>query len=121
MLGQKLLEMGGADVVLSTTLDSESIGGMIQGLLPSGALVLTGLTLEPLPIIPVPLIMGERRIIGSVTGSRPDLQEILQLAAQHNIRPMTEVYPLEQVNEVHNRVRTNQVRFRAVLTPSQSQ
>ena len=45
------------------------------------------------------------------------MQELLQLAAKHNIRPMTEIYPLEQANEVHARLRAQQVRFRAVLTP----
>ena len=117
-VGQKLLATGGADVVLSTTLDSQVIGSVMQGLLPQGALVLTGLTADPLPVVPIALISTQRRIIGSVIGSRQDLREVLQLAVQHKIRPMTESYSLEEVNKVHDRLRANQVRFRAVLTPN---
>ena len=41
----------------------------------------------------------------------------MQLSVQNNIRPLTETFPLEEVNQAHDRVRSNQVRFRAVLTP----
>jgi D-arabinose 1-dehydrogenase-like Zn-dependent alcohol dehydrogenase len=45
------------------------------------------------------------------------LQELLRLAVLHGIRPVLEKYPLEQVNEVHQRLRENKVQFRAVLEP----
>ena len=67
--------------------------------------------------MPALLVADQLRIIGSAVGSRRDMQELLQLAVQHNIRPMTETYPLEEANAVHDRLRANQVRFRAVLTP----
>ncbi len=41
-LGQKLLEVGGADVVLSTTIDPEPLSQVLEGISPKGALVLTG-------------------------------------------------------------------------------
>jgi len=116
-LGQKLQEAGGADVVLSTTLEPGAIGGVIPSILPQGTLVLTGLSLNPLPLVPALLVADQLRIIGSAVGSRRDMQELLHLAVQHNIRPMTETYPLEEANAVHDRLRANQVRFRAVLTP----
>lgn len=117
-IGPQLQALGGADVVLSTTLDTPVIAGGMQGLAIHGALVLMGITTEALTIIPGVLAAVQHRIIGSIVGSRGDMLEILQLAAKHNIRPLTECYPLEKANEVHERLRTNQVRFRAVLMPS---
>jgi propanol-preferring alcohol dehydrogenase len=117
-VGKNLLAMGGTDVILSTTLDNEAIKGSMQGLLPQGALVLTALSFDPLPIVPLPLLLTEQRIIGSVIGSRGDLQELLQLAAQNNIRPITECYSLDKANDAHDRLRAGNVRFRAVLTPN---
>jgi propanol-preferring alcohol dehydrogenase len=117
-VGQKLLEMGGADVVLSTTIDAHAIGCALQGLRPQGALVVIGMTTDPLPIVPAQLAVFEQRVIGSSVGARCDYQELLQLAVQNNIRPMTETYALDEVNEVHDRLRANKVRFRAVLTPN---
>lgn len=114
--GKKLMAMGGADVVLSTTLNTEAIMGVMQGLKPQGAIVLTGLTTNPLPIVPLQMLFFEQRIVASLIGSRLDLQELLQLATQNNIRPMTETYRLDNVNAVHARLREGQVRYRAVLT-----
>ncbi len=116
--GKKLLEMGGADVVLSTTVNTEAINGAIQGLLPQGAMVLIGLTTDSLPVIPLVMLIGEQRLIGSLAGSRSDFQELIQLAAQHNIRPTTETYALDDVNKAHERLREGKVRYRAVLTPN---
>ena len=116
-VGKRLREIGGADVVLSTTIDPEAIGQVMAGLAPKGTLVLTGLTTDPLPVVPFMQVFRQQRIIGSYAGSRSDLRELFQLAVQNDIRPITEVYQLEEANEVHERLRANQVRFRAVLTP----
>jgi D-arabinose 1-dehydrogenase-like Zn-dependent alcohol dehydrogenase len=117
-IGQKLLEIGGVDVVLSTTVDAQVIGCVLQALLPQGALVLAGLTTAPLPVVPAQLVAFGQRIIGTNIGSRLDYQELLHLAVQNDIRPITETYALDEVNEVHERLRANQVRFRAILTPN---
>jgi uncharacterized zinc-type alcohol dehydrogenase-like protein len=66
---------------------------------------------------PRTFILAQQRVLGSCLGSRVDLMELLQLAVQHNIRPLVETYPLAEVNSVHQRARDNQVRFRAVLEP----
>lgn len=116
--GKKLLEMGGADVVLSTTVNSAAINGAMQGLLPQGAMVLLGLTTDPLPVIPAMLLFAEQRILGSLIGSRHDFQELMKLAVQNKIRPMTETYALDDVNLAHERLREGKVRYRAVLTPN---
>jgi alcohol dehydrogenase, propanol-preferring len=117
-IGPKLRDMGGADVVLTTTVDAQSLTTIMQGILPQGALVFTGATTEPLPIIPMSLLFPQHRIMGSLIGSRRELQEVLQLAAKHRLRSMIETYSLEEANKAHDRLRANQVRFRAVLTPS---
>jgi propanol-preferring alcohol dehydrogenase len=115
-ISAKLLELGGADVVLSTTLDFQSIRDVLRGVRPLGTLVLTGLTGGRLPLDPRTFILAQQRIIGSNIGSRCDLQELLDLAGRSNIRPMTETYALDEVNQVFERLQNNQVRFRAVLT-----
>ncbi len=60
---------------------------------------------------------AQQRVIGTFLGSQLELHEVLHLAALHGIRPMVERYPLEQANEVHQRLRENKVQFRAVLEP----
>ncbi|MDQ4069345.1 MAG: alcohol dehydrogenase catalytic domain-containing protein [Actinomycetota bacterium] len=119
-VGAQLRARGGADVVVSTTVDPKTLGQMIQGVLPRGSLVIIGLTPPGEPAIsiePGAVLFGQQRITGNLMGSRWDLRELLELAQRNNISPMSEIYPLEDVNEAHERVRNVDVRFRAVLVP----
>jgi D-arabinose 1-dehydrogenase-like Zn-dependent alcohol dehydrogenase len=115
--GQRLRELGGAEVVVSTTMDFQTMRDVMDGLVPQGTLVLASLTAGRLPIDPRTFVLGQQRVMGSFLGSRVQLQELLHLAILHGIRPLVERYPLEQVNEVHQRLRENKVQFRAVLEP----
>ena len=112
------MEMGGANVILSTTIAPEAIAPSMAGLLPQGALVLTGATMDILPIVPMMLMVPQHRVIGSLVGSNQDQRELLALAVEHNIRPMTETFSLEEINKAHDKLRANQLRFRAILTPN---
>lgn len=117
-IGQQLLELGGADVILSTTIDPADIGTAMQGLRMRGSFVLTGMTTDPLTIMPAAFAFAQQRVIGSVIGTRRQQAELLDLAVRHRIRPVTETYPLSDVNLVHERLRDQKVRLRAVLQPS---
>ena len=117
-VGQQLLELGGADVVLSTTIDSGDIANVMKGVRVRGSLVLTGMTADLVSVMPAGFAFAQQRIIGSIIGTRRDQAELLDLAVRNDIRPVTEVYPLDRVNEVHRRLRDQKVRLRAVLKPS---
>lgn len=115
--GKRLRELGGADVVVSTTMDFQTIRDVMDGLLPQGTLVLASLAAGRLPIDPRTFILAQQRVMGTFLGSRLQLQELLHLAVLHGIRPVVEKYPLEQANEAQQRLRENKVQFRAVLEP----
>ena len=117
-IGQQLLDIGGADVILSTTIDPVDIGNALQGLRMRGSLVLTGMTTDLLSLMPAAFAFAQQRVIGSVIGTRRQQAELLDLAVRHRIRPVTETFPLADVNLVHERLRDQKVRLRAVLLPS---
>lgn len=117
-VGQQLLDLGGADVILSTTVEPSDITSVMSGLRVRGSLVITGMTADPLSIMPAGFAFAQQRIIGSIIGTRRDQAELLDLAVRNDIRPVTEVYALDKVNEVHDRLRKQKVRLRAVLKPS---
>lgn len=116
-IGTQLREIGGADVILSTTIAPEDVANALKGLRIRGSLVLVGMTAEPFSLTPSVFAFSQQRVIGSVIGTRRQQAELLQLAARRGILPITESYPLERVNEAHERVRSRQVRLRAVLRP----
>ncbi len=61
------------------------------------------------------LLSKRRRILASPIGGRAVMVEMLGAAARHGVDPLVETFPLERVNEALDRVRSNRVRYRAVL------
>lgn len=59
----------------------------------------------------------EKRIVGSVIGSRWMMRDVIDLARAGKIRVVCEKYPLEKVNEVLKKLKMGKVRARAVLVP----
>ena len=65
----------------------------------------------------VALVVGETAIAGNLVGSWIDLWELLQLHGRGDLTLVTETYPLEEVNDVLDRLREGEVTGRAVLVP----
>ncbi len=116
--GEALLALGGVDIVLNTVDAAEPIMQVLPAMRPQSTLLLVTTSVGDLLPIPTPLMMGlQMRIVSSFYGSRQDLRELIDLAMEHNIRPITETFPLDKVNEAHDRLRANTLRYRAVLVP----
>ena len=56
-----------------------------------------------------------KSIAGSAVCSNAEIRKMFHFSATHAIMPMTEPYPMKEVNQVRNRLRQNLVRYRAVL------
>lgn len=39
----------------------------------------------------IPLVFGQKKVVGSIVGGRSDMQLMLELAAKKNIKPIIEV------------------------------
>jgi len=113
--GQALAKAGGADVILSTSNSAAHLSQIIEGLRPEGRLVSMGVVDGPLQIDPMSMMLRQTRVIGSTQGARRDLVEALDLVAADKVKPRLEIYPIEKVNEVRDRLIAGRVRYRAVL------
>ena len=112
-----LKKVGGSfDIILSTVSADQDFQGFVNALRPKGTLVILGASPSPLQISGFSLIMGQKAISGSPTGSPRDLHEMLDVAARHNIKAITESFKMKDANEAVKRVKNNKVRYRAVLT-----
>jgi D-arabinose 1-dehydrogenase-like Zn-dependent alcohol dehydrogenase len=119
--GKALLGAGGADVILSTTGAGKQVSSAFAGLRPGGRFINMGLITDgPIPIDSATLMFGQRQLRGSSQDERSDLWEALQLVASGKVKPIVETYPLEQANEVRDRLQAGKVRYRAVLMHSAS-
>lgn len=116
-IGKRLNAMGGADLILLTGISARLFEQCIPGLGPNGTLVVLAAIAEKASVLPAGLITGQKVIRGSVIGTRDDMDAMLRFAADHGISPLVERHPLENVNEVLEKLRKGTVRLRAVLTP----
>jgi alcohol dehydrogenase len=109
---------GGANVILATAPNVESVSKSFAGLAPDGTMVVLGVGPGHIETDPVTLTMGRRRLLGSPAGSRKELRETLNFAAEHGIRPRVEAFPLERAADAFQAVNSSQPAHRVVLVPS---
>ena len=104
------------DLILSTVSADQDFQGFVAALRPKGTLVVLGASPSALQIQPFSLISGQKAVAGSPTGSPGDIHEMLDIAARHNIKAITERFAMKDANTAIAKVKKNQVRYRAVLT-----
>jgi uncharacterized zinc-type alcohol dehydrogenase-like protein len=106
---------GGFDLLLSTVGADQDWQSYVSALRPKGTLCIVGVPASALQLQAFPMIAGQRAVSGSPIGSPRDLHEMLDVAARHNIKAITECFPMAKAHEAVAKVKKNQVRYRAVL------
>lgn len=108
--------IGGAQAVLITAVSVKAFQQGIGMLRRGGTCVLIGLPPGDFPTPIFDVVLKRLTIRGSIVGTRKDLQEALQFAAEGKVRATTETQPLEAINDVFTRLRKGAVLGRVVLT-----
>jgi uncharacterized zinc-type alcohol dehydrogenase-like protein len=106
---------GSIDLLISTVNIPLDWDAMLGTLAPNGRLHVVGAVLEPIPVQAFSLILSQRCISGSPTGSPVAIATMLDFAARHNIAPQTEHFPMSQINEAFARLQSGKARYRIVL------
>jgi alcohol/geraniol dehydrogenase (NADP+) len=106
---------GSFDLLISTVNVKLDWDALISTLAPKGRLHLVGAVLEPIPVTAFSLILGQRGVSGSLTGSPVAIETMLDFAARHNIAPQTEHFPMSNINEAFARLESGKARYRIVL------
>jgi alcohol/geraniol dehydrogenase (NADP+) len=106
---------GKFDMILSTVNVSLDWQSYLAALAPKGKLHLVGATLEPVPVVSFQLIMGQKSITGTATGSPIVVRQMVDFCARHNIETVTEHYKMSEINEAFDRLESGKARYRIVL------
>jgi uncharacterized zinc-type alcohol dehydrogenase-like protein len=61
------------------------------------------------------LIMGRRKIAGSLVGGIQETQEMLDFCAQHQILSDIEMIPMDGINQAYERMQRSDVKYRFVI------
>jgi D-arabinose 1-dehydrogenase-like Zn-dependent alcohol dehydrogenase len=114
-VGQELMAMGGADIVLSFSPAMKQNSQAMEGLRSGGRLVTTAPSAEPIQADPVQMLFKQTAILGSAQNDVSDLVDMLNLVAAGRVKPRLEIYRLDEINSVFVRLAEGKVRHRAVL------
>jgi uncharacterized zinc-type alcohol dehydrogenase-like protein len=107
--------VGSLDFIISTVHVDLDWTAVLNVLKPKGKLCIVGAVTNPMVIPAFSLILHQKSVVGSPIGGRMAIREMLQLAARHDIRAMTEVVPMADVNKALDRTRHGKARYRMVL------
>lgn len=107
---------GSFDFIISTVNVKLDWNLYIGTLKPKGRLHFVGATLEPLDLEVFRLIGGQRSISGSPVGSPATIEQMLDFANWHQIKPQVEVFPMNKINDAFDHLKSGNARYRIVLS-----
>jgi propanol-preferring alcohol dehydrogenase len=111
----KKLSAGGAHVVMVTSGSRAAYETALRSLRRGGTLSVVGMAPEPISVSTVALVSGEYRIVASAVGTRQDLSEILQLAAEGKVKCRIELRKFEEIGNIFTEMKEGRLLGRVVL------
>jgi hypothetical protein len=100
---------------ISTVNVPIDVTGLLGTLATNGRLHVVGVVLEPMQVPAFGLIMGQKSVSGSPTGSPTDIDRMLEFSARHSIAPIIETFPMSKMNDALDHLRSGKARYRIVL------
>ena len=105
------------DIIISTVSSAKMPFQEYVGLLTyNGTMVQVGAPESNLSLNAFALIPQRRRLAGSIIGSPKEIREMLQLAADKQIKPWVQQRPMKEANQVVVDMGDGKARYRYVLT-----
>ena len=106
---------GALDFILNTTNVNLPWDQYINALASNGKLHTVGVVPDPIPAPAFPLIVGQKSVSGSPLGSPATTNQMLAFCHRHDILPVTEEFPMSEVNHAFEHLKAGKARYRIVL------
>lgn len=114
-------QIGGAHGVLVTAVSTIAFKQAIGMLRRGGTCVLNGLPAGEFPVSIFDVVLNGYTVRGSIVGTRLDLEEALQFAAEGKVKATIETLPLDSINEIFDRMKKGKINGRVVLDMAKSE
>lgn len=106
---------GSFDFLLNTIPVGHDMNPYVNLLKRDATMVLVG-AIEPLdPLHGGSLVMGRKRIAGSLIGGIKETQEMLDFCGEHNVVSDIEMIDMQNINEAFDRLVKSDVKYRFVI------
>lgn len=106
---------GKFDMILSTINVPLNWDLYFNALAPKGKIHVVGAVLEPIPVVSFNLIMGQKSLTGTATGSPIVVRDMVEFCARHGINAVTEDFKMSEINEAFEHLENGKPRYRIVL------
>jgi uncharacterized zinc-type alcohol dehydrogenase-like protein len=114
--GDELKKIAGSlDFILSTVNAQLDWAAYVEALAPKGRLHFVGIWPGPIAVAPLAIILPEKAISGTPSGSPSAVSAMLEFCGRHGIRPVTEEFPMTKANEALEHLEAGKARYRIVL------
>jgi len=101
--------------IISTIGSAASLTQLSNKLDKKGKLIVLGITKDKLEITTGSLVSNELQILGSITGTPYENEQLLKASVLNSIRPQFELIKFENANQGLERLKSGQAKFRLIL------
>jgi uncharacterized zinc-type alcohol dehydrogenase-like protein len=103
------------DMILVTVNVPLNWASYLDCLAPKGVLHFVGAVLEPVSVMAMTLIFGQKSVSGTPLGSPLNTRRMIEFCARHKIAPVIETFPMSHANEALEHLKAGKARYRIVL------
>lgn len=108
-------KVGGAHAAVSVAVTPKAFEQAYRSVRRGGTLVVVGLPVGDLPIPIFDTVLNGVVVKGSIVGTRKDMKEALDFAARGKVKAIIETHPLENINEIFERMEKGNINGRIVI------
>ena len=111
-------KVGGAHAAVVTAVAKVAFNSAVDALRAGGRLVAVGLPPEAMSLDIPRLVLDGIEVVGSLVGTRQDLVEAFEFAAQGKVVPKVTLRPIEDINEIFDEMQQGKIKGRMVINLS---
>lgn len=108
-------KVGGAHAAVVTAVAKVAFNSAVGALRASGRLVAVGLPPEAMSLDIPRLVLDGIEVVGSLVGTRQDLVEAFEFAAQGKVVPKVTLRPIEDINDIFDEMQQGKIKGRMVI------
>ena len=109
-------KVGGVKAAISVAVNKVAFEQAYHSVKRGGSVVLVGLPNADIPVPIFDTVLNGVSVKGSIVGTRKDMQEALQFAADGKVKAIISTATLDEINDVFDRMEKGQINGRVVLT-----
>lgn len=108
-------KVGGAHAAVVTAVAKSAFNSAVDAVRAGARIVAVGLPPESMSLNIPRLVLDGIEVVGSLVGTRMDLAEAFQFAAEGKVTPKVTMRPLEDINDIFTEMESGKIKGRMVI------